>query len=181
MQSIEAILDFFSRLFAGANSLSWPLVVLLLLLFFRRAVWDLSTALVNVSQRVRRLGDIDFQEQEPGQVVAAPDAAEAALADVVDNDPDLQPWMENAEQILQQANIPANQVRARLIRAWAFANRARSFDDIGRVIFRTQVAALRRIAQSGVDGRGLRRFHREHVWDCRLRSICERIAYLRAH
>ncbi|WP_414462833.1 hypothetical protein [Hyphomicrobium sp. DY-1] len=106
MQSIEAILDFFSRLFAGANSLSWPLVVLLLLLFFRRAVWDLSTALVNVSQRVRRLGDIDFQEQEPGQVVAAPDVAEAALADVVDNDPDLQPWMENTRKFFSRRIFP---------------------------------------------------------------------------
>jgi len=159
------------RIFDVLNTITWPVVALILAIYFRQSVRDISKALVNVSQRLRRFGDLELQEEQSETIGQPPH--EAALADVLGDDPDLRAWAEDAERTLQQANVLQSETKARLIRAWAHANRARLLDRLARLIFQTQVDALRKIEQGPTDGRALRRFHSDHVRRATARGIPE--------
>ena len=144
---------------------NWPLVALVIALTFKNAVDGLANGVVAMTNRVTRLAGVEFQSQE-GQSDSPLAASEAMFdlksIDVLDNDASLKPFYEHFVGLIENHSVDQQQRYARAVRAWAYAVRARWFDNIARMIFETQIAALRKIAIQASDKRGLRSFHGEY-------------------
>lgn len=162
-----ALRDFVRDVFNALNSLSWQTVVLILALCFHQEMKKIVEAIVGISQRVKKFGDVEIdqleQQAKPEEVVVS----EVALSDVIADDPTLEPWALRAEQLIEEAKLNEKsrekEREKRLIRAWAHAVRAREFDADLRRIFVSQIDALNKLESSPAHGKALKRFHNDHT------------------
>ena len=82
--------------------------------------------------------------------------------DVLDNDVSLGPLYRQFAGLIDKHDASQEERYARAVRAWAYTARARAFDNIARSIFKTQIAALRKLAAQPSDRRSLRPHYVEH-------------------
>lgn len=169
----EVAVRIVGKLFHWVATVSWPLVGIFIAATYRQPVMQIvgtlastSDALKALSNRVTRFGNAEFAQHQSADRVSQGEqlaSTEATLKSVVENDPSLTEWIDRScEFIAQNGLTNATDLKERLIRAWAYTQRARDFDRLGREIFETQIAALRKIAINPSDGRGLRRIHQQH-------------------
>lgn len=154
-------------LFLALNSISWQFLLLLVALLFRQAIVRVIDATIVLSQRVRKVGDIEIDRLEKQQPADPPPVSEVALVDVLADDPSLEPWARQAEVLVENSGLnekgKEKEREKRLLRAWAHANRAREFDAVLRAIFLTQIDVLHKLSDGPADGKSLKRFHNVHM------------------
>lgn len=168
MSSIDLGLpmDVMGKLLNWITSVAWPLVAIFLGLWYYGLIREIGLAIVNLSKRAKSGFGMHFdQAQSESSVESGTVQAESAIEDIAGGDRSLQFFIDDMKAALLHKNITLKPTEAekRLLAAWAFTARERAFDRISRVIYITQVEALRRLAKSPTDGRGLKSIYNRHV------------------
>lgn len=164
------ILNHISSAWTELNTLSWPVAVIILAIIFRNTVVEMGRGLVNLSQRVTKVAGVELQQQ-----VVETAAQDVPLSAVLDGDNDLANWTAPLDRELAARNFPAPELKTRLVRAFAFTNRARAFDGIMHTIYNSQVEALKKLSSEPMTKKGFQRYYQTHVERATAAGLAEQL------
>lgn len=150
--------------------MSWPVPVIILAIIFRNTVVEMACGLVNLSQRATKVAGVELQQQ-----VVETASQDVPLSAVLDGDNDLANWTAPLDRELASRNFPGPELKTRLIGAWAFTNRVRTFDGIMRTIFDSQVEALKKLSNEPITKKGFQQYYQTHVERVTAAGLAERI------
>ena len=137
---------------------AWPMVTLLLVLLFRGTV----TLLLQRMIRLNKDG-VEFSSPQQPEKTDARDKIELNGSSQI-SDSTILPWLEKLNEEIRVSSFEGEELANRLKAALAANIRNALFERVSRLVFGTQLLALRRMASSGgLTTDELKEIYNEHV------------------
>lgn len=148
---------------------AWPIVVSGIAIGFRCQIGSFLSSFSGIADRIKKAGPLEFStisdQTKPRENTKAKEETQEALgAEPQADDQSLGPWIDYVNGLISQNNLKdAPDLQERLVWTLAWNLRHNDFNGIAKIIFGTQIAALREITNSGgLTAEALRTFHTLH-------------------
>lgn len=146
----------------------WPIIVGSIAVGFRREIRAFLSSFPGMAGRIRKAGPLEFDVGDQAKATDASkpkeDIGEALKTEPMPSDPSLLPWIENINELIRRNDLTnAPDLQQRLVWTLAWNMRLNEFNNTSKLIFGTQIAALKEIANSGgLTAEALKTIHEEH-------------------
>lgn len=147
------------------EAIAWPALFGGLAIGFRTPIKSFLGSFQSIAGRIKKAGPLEFesigdQARAAGQVKPKEEEGKVLKTET---DPSLRPWIENINEQIRRNNLNVSDLQEQLVQSLAWNLRHNEFNNTAKLIFGTQVAALKEISNSGgLSAEALQTIHAEH-------------------